>query len=98
MLTVNADAHPVMRRFHRPGEEKRMVVIVEPRDHGRWLTCKVEEASAFFTAWDGALQAAPAPLPPRAPRAGSARSRGTGAGEDAAAPPVQRPNTSRYDT
>lgn len=79
MLTVNADAHPVMRRFHRPGEEKRMVVIVEPRDHGRWLTCKVEEASAFFTAWDGALQAAPAPLPPRAPQAGSARSRGTGA-------------------
>ena len=25
MLTVNADGHPLMRRFHQPGDEKRMV-------------------------------------------------------------------------
>lgn len=33
MLTINADQHPLMNRFHKLGEEKRMVVIL-PR--GRW--------------------------------------------------------------
>jgi len=28
MLTVNAEAHPVMRRFHKPGDEKRTVVVL----------------------------------------------------------------------
>ena len=35
MLTINADAHPLMSRFHKPGDEKRMVVIL-PR--GSWKT------------------------------------------------------------
>jgi len=30
MLTVNADGHPVMQRFHRAEEEKRMVMILDP--------------------------------------------------------------------
>ena len=34
MLTVNADEHPVMQRFHKPGEEKPMVVILVPQDYG----------------------------------------------------------------
>lgn len=28
MLTINVDGHPVMQRFHRPGEEKRSMVIL----------------------------------------------------------------------
>lgn len=28
MLTVNAEEHPLMRRFRRPGKEKRMAVIL----------------------------------------------------------------------
>lgn len=28
MLTVNADDHPLMRNYHRPNDEKRMVVIL----------------------------------------------------------------------
>lgn len=39
MLTVNADDHPFMRRFHKPGEEKRMVVILNPDNYGEWLAC-----------------------------------------------------------
>jgi putative SOS response-associated peptidase YedK len=27
MLTINADDHPLMRLFHKPADEKRMVVI-----------------------------------------------------------------------
>jgi putative SOS response-associated peptidase YedK len=28
MLTVNADQHPVMKQFHKPGDEKRSVVVL----------------------------------------------------------------------
>jgi putative SOS response-associated peptidase YedK len=33
MLTVNADHHEVMQNFHRPGDEKRMVVILDEADY-----------------------------------------------------------------
>jgi putative SOS response-associated peptidase YedK len=73
MLTVNADGHPVMQRFHRPEDEKRMVVILHPADYADWLACPVEEAPRFFRRWEGPLVAEPLPLPPRAPQAGSVR-------------------------
>ena len=73
MLTVNGDGHPVMQRFHKPGEEKRMVVILDPQDYGQWLSRPVEEATAFFKQWPGPLEASPAALPPRAPRSSSTR-------------------------
>lgn len=73
MLTVNADGHPVMQRLHRPEEEKRMVVLLDPADYGAWLSCPVDQAARFFTQWMGPLDAQPAPLPPRAPRASSGR-------------------------
>ncbi len=46
MLTVNADGHPVMGRFHRPGDEKRSVVVLEPKQFGQWLGVDPEEACA----------------------------------------------------
>lgn len=48
MLTINADGHPVMQRFHKPEDEKRMVVILKPDQYDEWLTCPVEDAPAFF--------------------------------------------------
>lgn len=66
MLTVNADQHPVMSRFHAPGKEKRMVVILEPKDYGPWLQCSVEEAKGFCKMYEGPLETVAAPLPPRA--------------------------------
>ena len=73
MLTVNADEHPLMKRFHRPEDEKRMVVILDPEDYGNWLTCRVQDAPAYFRQWDKPLVAVPSPLPPRAPKASSVR-------------------------
>jgi putative SOS response-associated peptidase YedK len=73
MLTVNADAHPLMRRFHRPEDEKRMVVVLDPADYQAWLTCSVEQARGFLRPWAGPLLAAPLPLPPRAPPAPGVR-------------------------
>jgi putative SOS response-associated peptidase YedK len=49
MLTVNADDHPLMRRFHKPDDEKRMLVILRPDQYDEWLHCPVEEASGFFS-------------------------------------------------
>lgn len=73
MITVTADGHPVMQRFHKPGDEKRMPIILDPADYGTWLSCPVDQASSFFKQWPGELDASPAPLPPRAPKASSVR-------------------------
>ena len=37
MLTVNADQHPLMKNFHRPEDEKRMVVILDEGEFEAWL-------------------------------------------------------------
>ncbi len=62
MLTVNADGHPVMSRFHAPGKEKRMVVILDRAEFMDWLTCPVDRAPRYFRQWPGELLAEPAPL------------------------------------
>ena len=65
MLTVNAEAHPVYGRFGAPGDEKRMIVILEPAEYDHWLQCSLPEAKQSFRQWRGPLDASPAPLPPR---------------------------------
>ena len=67
MLTVNADNHPLMRRFHRPGDEKRSVVIVPPTAYDDWLNCRTtDEARTFLNGYPAEQMAAEAyPLPPR---------------------------------
>ena len=37
MLTVNANTHPLMREFHKPGEEKRRVVVLPVHFFEPWL-------------------------------------------------------------
>ena len=92
MLTVNADEHPLMRRFHRPDDEKRMVVILHPDDYTDWLSCRVAEARRHFRLWQGPLEAGPEPLPPRAPAASSVRA-GKPRQPPAAKPPPPPPST-----
>ncbi|KVU08457.1 hypothetical protein WK62_07330 [Burkholderia ubonensis] len=54
MVTVNADTHPVMSRMHRPGDEKRSVVILRPEDWEEWLTTSnVEAARAMLQLFPG---------------------------------------------
>nr|WP_322094223.1 SOS response-associated peptidase family protein [Paraburkholderia bannensis] len=49
MLTVNADAHALMNRFHKPGDEKRSVVIVPPVEYENWLASRsMDEARSFL--------------------------------------------------
>jgi putative SOS response-associated peptidase YedK len=66
MVTVNADDHPFMRQFHAPGDEKRMVVILEPEDFEGWLNCPISEAkSRYCKQWHGDLVGEAIPLPKR---------------------------------
>ncbi|MEK6420043.1 MAG: SOS response-associated peptidase family protein [Burkholderia gladioli] len=49
MLTVNADEHAVMKHMHKPGDEKRSVVILRSEDHDEWLnTSDVEAARSML--------------------------------------------------
>ena len=54
MLTVNADAHPLMRRMHKPDpksgpdeQDKRSVVSIERADVEQWLYGTTAEAAAL---------------------------------------------------
>ncbi|VVD63805.1 SOS response-associated peptidase family protein [Pandoraea fibrosis] len=50
MLTLNADHHPLMKRFHKPGSEKRSVIIIRPGDYDYWLGARsIDEAKLFVT-------------------------------------------------
>lgn len=64
-LTVNADDHELMRRFHKPGDEKRSVVIIRPEEYDDWLACKDPELARtflqLFPAEEMAAHAAPRP-------------------------------------
>lgn len=75
MLTVNSDDHPLMRRFHKPGAEKRSVVILRPDQYEDWLTARsTDEARSFLNLFPAnEMTAAPAPLK---------RAKATGADED----------------
>ena len=43
MLTINADGHEVMGRFHRPEDEKRSLVFVPQENSQRWLKATTDE-------------------------------------------------------
>jgi putative SOS response-associated peptidase YedK len=67
-LTMNADEHPLMNRFHKPGDEKRALVIVPRDEWDDWLNCDDPEFARSFlrhypaeqmTSWEY-------PVPPRA--------------------------------
>lgn len=62
MLTVNADQHPFYKRFHKPGEEKRMPIFLDREEYGPWLMAEVAQAPAFFKMHPGPFQGEPAPL------------------------------------
>lgn len=48
LLTVNSDHHPLTRRMHRVGDEKRMPVIVNPVDFDAWLHASPQDAMALI--------------------------------------------------
>lgn len=48
MLTINADAHPVMQQFHKPDDEKRMVVILADSAYDAWLQAPSADSRDFL--------------------------------------------------
>ena len=66
-LTVNADEHPFMRQFHKPGDEKRSLVIVRPEEYDAWLACRDPEmARSFLTLFPAErMIGRPEPVSPR---------------------------------
>lgn len=67
MLTINADAHPLMRRMHKPDpkfgpdeQDKRSVIPIEIEDADPWLHGTLADASRL-------LKLAPADLFEAAP-------------------------------
>ncbi len=66
-LTVNADEHPFMQRFHKPGDERRSLVVVAPADYDAWLNCRNPEiARTFLQLYPAELMMGePKPVPPR---------------------------------
>ena len=48
MLTVNANHHPVMKQFHKPGDEKRTPVILSPDQFEAWLSADTTIAAAMM--------------------------------------------------
>jgi putative SOS response-associated peptidase YedK len=67
MLTVNAGEHQLMKRFHKPGDEKRSVVIIRPDAYEEWLNCRTtDEARLFLSLYPAdEMSAASYPVPPR---------------------------------
>ena len=48
MLTINADGHDLMQRFHKLTDEKRMVVVLAPEQYQEWLEARPEHSMAFM--------------------------------------------------
>jgi putative SOS response-associated peptidase YedK len=48
MLTINADDHALLRQFHKPQDEKRMVVILPEDRYHDWLHAPLAIAAEFL--------------------------------------------------
>jgi putative SOS response-associated peptidase YedK len=48
MLTINAQTHELMNRFHQPTDEKRMVVILPEAAYGDWLAAPMQASMDFM--------------------------------------------------
>ena len=48
MLTINADTHTLMNQFHKPADEKRMVVILPDDQYGEWLSADTNQCRDYL--------------------------------------------------
>ncbi len=55
MLTVNADDHEFMKNYHKPQDEKRMVVILQDIDYEGWLLARAEESRFYLRQYPAEL-------------------------------------------
>lgn len=64
MLTMNAADHPLLNNFHRPEDEKRMVVILPESRYEAWLDAPAELSMDFIRHYPADNLVA-APVPPK---------------------------------
>lgn len=66
MLTISADGHPLMQRFHKPDDEKRMVMILAPDQYQGWLNGSLATEEDVYRQYPAELLVAqPDPMRPR---------------------------------
>ena len=63
MLTINADQHPFMSQFHKPEDEKRSIVVIEPEHLKDWLNMTHESAYKLLLPMSGDYLAEHCPKP-----------------------------------
>lgn len=51
LLTVNANSHALMSRYQQPGNEKRMLAILNEGAYDAWLSARHEKAREFMRAY-----------------------------------------------
>lgn len=86
LLTLPAGDHALMRRFHKPEDEKRTVVILDEADHDAWLECPTKRQREFLSTFAAErLQAQAAPL--RRPARPTARQAADAPSPDLLGPP-----------
>lgn len=61
MLTINAEHHPLMRQFHKPADEKRMVVILPEDRYDDWLRADARGSVDFLRPYPAEALEADAP-------------------------------------
>lgn len=61
MLTINAAGHELMRNFHKPGDEKRMVVILPENSYQAWLEAPAKDSMDFMRPYPADLMVATSP-------------------------------------
>jgi putative SOS response-associated peptidase YedK len=90
MLTLNADAHPLMRRMHKPDpqlgpdqQDKRSVIPIELENVDAWLFGSAAQATQL-------LKLAPAEVFSASPEAAPAAASKPAAAPATAEPPAQR--------
>ena len=68
MVTMNAAEHSLLRDYHRPDDEKRIIVILPESQYVAWLNAPVSQSMDLIRHYPAdKLVAAPvAPKPPRA--------------------------------
>ena len=71
MLTINAQDHALMRLFHKPLDEKRMIVILPPERYRDWLKASPDQSMNMLKPYSEIeLVAVTPPLPTLVPVVG----------------------------
>jgi putative SOS response-associated peptidase YedK len=55
LLTVNANSHALMHRYQQPGNEKRMLAVLNEGAFDAWLSARPEKAREFMRAYPANL-------------------------------------------